>query len=95
MKQEKKRPANEEAEPPALSAGKPGKGGDEKAKESRVIAGFLPCSWNRDWLFALLLVFGTMAAYLPVRHAGFIWDDDSILLDNPDPSGWRLVPCLV
>ncbi len=91
MKQEKKRPANEEAEPPALSAGKPGKGGDEKAKESRVIAGFLPCSWNRDWLFALLLVFGTMAAYLPVRHAGFIWDDDSILLDNPlirQAGGW-------
>ena len=29
-----------------------------------------------------LLVLGTVLAYQPVWHAGFIWDDDTFLLDN-------------
>jgi tetratricopeptide (TPR) repeat protein len=35
-------------------------------------------SWRgRDWLVALALTMATAAVYLGVRHAGFIWDDDS------------------
>jgi Tfp pilus assembly protein PilF len=35
------------------------------------------------WLPGTLLVLVTMLAYLPVWHAGFIWDDDAFLTDNP------------
>lgn len=35
------------------------------------------------WLLAGLLVLGTILAYQPVWHAGFIWDDDVLLLQNP------------
>ena len=38
---------------------------------------------NRDWLFGLLLVVATFVAYQPVWHAGFIWDDDEHLTQNP------------
>jgi tetratricopeptide (TPR) repeat protein len=34
------------------------------------------------WLWAALLMLGTILAYLPVWHAGFIWDD-AFLTDNP------------
>jgi tetratricopeptide (TPR) repeat protein len=35
------------------------------------------------WLLAALLVLATVLAYQPVWHAGFIWDDDVFLVDNP------------
>jgi protein O-mannosyl-transferase len=35
------------------------------------------------WLMAVLLVLVTVLAYQPVWHAGFIWDDDALLLQNP------------
>jgi tetratricopeptide (TPR) repeat protein len=38
---------------------------------------------NRPWLLALLLVLVTFVAYEPVRHAGFIWDDGGLIIDNP------------
>ena len=37
----------------------------------------------RMWLMAGMLVLMTVLAYQPVWHAGFIWDDDAFLLDNP------------
>src|SRR5579872_2366505 len=37
--------------------------------------------WN--WVFGLLLVVAAIVAYLPVWHAGFVWDDDSTLTNNP------------
>ena len=40
-------------------------------------------SWNQPWLWGLLLVAITVTAYIPVWHAGFIWDDDKFLLENP------------
>ena len=70
MKRQKKRPANEDAEPPALSAGKPGMGDGEKVKESHGIVGFLPSSWRHDWLLGFFLVAVTIIAYQPVWHAG-------------------------
>jgi tetratricopeptide (TPR) repeat protein len=83
MKRQKKRPANEDANPPALSAGNPGTGGGEKAKENHVIMEFLPASWRHDWLLGFFLVAVTLMAYQPVWHAGFIWDDDAFVTDNP------------
>jgi tetratricopeptide (TPR) repeat protein len=83
MKWPNNRPANEEAEPRALSAGKPDRGGDEKGNENHGIAGFLASAWRHDWLLGFLLVVATMIVYQPVWHAGFIWDDDKVLADNP------------
>src|ERR1700722_11559762 len=43
------------------------------------------------WHFVLFLVATTLIAYLPVWHAGFLWDDDILLTANPlikDPQGW-------
>jgi tetratricopeptide (TPR) repeat protein len=37
----------------------------------------------QPWLAALLLVSATIIAYLPVWHAGLIWDDASLVIDNP------------
>jgi cytochrome c-type biogenesis protein CcmH/NrfG len=34
-------------------------------------------------LFPLVLLVATVAAYWPVTRAGFIWDDDAYLTDNP------------
>ena len=48
-------------------------------------------SSNCGWQFVLFLVAATLIAYLPVWHAGFIWDDDYWLTGNPlikDPHGW-------
>jgi tetratricopeptide (TPR) repeat protein len=38
---------------------------------------------QQAWLLALLLVAGTIIAYLPVWHAGVIWDDESLVISNP------------
>ena len=46
-------------------------------------AGLLRQASQQDWLLALLLVAGTIIAYLPVWHAGVIWDDESLVLSNP------------
>src|SRR5258706_13738796 len=37
----------------------------------------------RNWLLGLLLVVGTIMAYQRVWHAGFIWDDDVYVTNNP------------
>jgi tetratricopeptide (TPR) repeat protein len=47
------------------------------------IAAVLRSGWTRGWLFGVLLVAATLAAYQPMWHAGFIWDDDTFLLRNP------------
>jgi tetratricopeptide (TPR) repeat protein len=47
--------------------------------------------WNRGWFFGLFVIVATLIAYLPVWHAGFIWDDDVLLTANPlikSPDGW-------
>ena len=36
-----------------------------------------------DWLFAAALVAAVVLAYQPVWHAGFIWDDNAHLTENP------------
>ena len=37
----------------------------------------------RDRFLALALILATLLAYLPVWHAGFIWDDDFYVTNNP------------
>ena len=46
------------------------------------IAGLLQSSRVPVWLLGLLLVGAVIIAYLPVWHAGFIWDDDAFV-NNP------------
>jgi len=38
---------------------------------------------GHKWVFGLFIMAATMIAYLPMWHAGFIWDDDVLLTDNP------------
>jgi tetratricopeptide (TPR) repeat protein len=49
---------------------------------------------SHAWLFGLLLVAITLIAYGPAWHAGFIWDDDAYLTQNPlltAPDGLRRI----
>ena len=46
------------------------------------------------WLASVLLVLATILAYQPVWHAGFIWDDDKYVTQNPmltAPDGLRQI----
>ncbi|HXI72581.1 MAG TPA: tetratricopeptide repeat protein [Verrucomicrobiae bacterium] len=55
---------------------------------------FLTSSPHRFWLLGLLLISATIMAYQPAWHAGFIWDDDKYVTQNPllsAPDGlWRI-----
>ena len=42
-----------------------------------------PCWYRHDWLWGLVLILAVVLTYMPVWHAGFIWDDDTILTANP------------
>src|SRR5271156_4154785 len=51
-----------------------------------------PSFVHQGWPFVLFLFAATLLAYLPVWHAGFIWDDDYWLATNSltkDPHGWK------
>jgi tetratricopeptide (TPR) repeat protein len=47
------------------------------------ITGLFQSSRVPGWLWGLLLVGAVIIAYQPVWHAGFIWDDDTFLVNNP------------
>jgi tetratricopeptide (TPR) repeat protein len=53
-----------------------------------------PLALSRAWLFGLLLAVITLAAFGPVCHAGFLWDDDEYVAENAlltAPDGlWRI-----
>ena len=38
---------------------------------------------DRDWIWGLIMVLAVILVYLPVWHAGFIWDDDIHVTANP------------
>jgi tetratricopeptide (TPR) repeat protein len=40
-------------------------------------------SWKSGWLPAALIILLTLIVYLPALHAGFNWDDDDHLTNNP------------
>ena len=39
--------------------------------------------WERLGWGGGLILLATVLVYLPLRQAGFIWDDDTLLTDNP------------
>jgi len=45
--------------------------------------GWLRVLWQRGWLKGCLLVVAVFLAYQPAWHAGFIWDDDVYVTQNP------------
>ena len=56
--------------------------------------GFLPPAQHHDWLLGLLIVVLTLVAFGPVWRAGFIWDDDIYVTENPlltAPDGLRRI----
>lgn len=56
--------------------------------------GLAPADFLPPRLQGLLLVLFIFLAYLPAFHAGFIWDDDRYVTDNPllsAPDGWRRI----
>jgi tetratricopeptide (TPR) repeat protein len=48
-----------------------------------ITAPVLPPSRRTEWLLGLFLVVATVLAYQQTWHAGFIWDDDAHLTENP------------
>jgi tetratricopeptide (TPR) repeat protein len=53
-----------------------------------------PPAWRHAWLFGLFIVAATIIAYHPAWHAGFIWDDDDYVTENPlltAPDGLRRI----
>jgi len=54
-----------------------------KAAGVAVIAPGLPLWFSRDWVLGLILVVAVIITYLPVWHAGYIWDDDAHITANP------------
>jgi Tfp pilus assembly protein PilF len=57
------------------------------APAAKPVALRFPLWLSRDWVWGLILVGTVLLAYLPVWHAGFIWDDDQIVTANPVVAG--------
>ncbi len=53
-----------------------------RAKRSTVLQ-IKPVSRSRNWLLGLGLVAATFMVYFPALHCGFIWDDYSLVINNP------------
>jgi len=54
---------------------------DKRTTVSRYVT---EMSWtNRPWFLVLVILIGTFLAYQPGWRAGFVWDDDHHLTDNP------------
>jgi tetratricopeptide (TPR) repeat protein len=55
----------------------------ETVKATDGVERFLSLLRRHSWIFGLCLVAATMISYQPVWDAGFIWDDDEYVTDNP------------
>ena len=67
-----------------LRKGKAGRKGGSTKIITASVGDQGPSSWWRhDWLWGLTLILFVILAYTPIWHAGFIWDDDTILTANP------------
>jgi protein O-mannosyl-transferase len=45
-------------------------------KMERMVKPAIPFSWNRDWVWGLLLLAATLLAYRPAWNGSPVWDDD-------------------
>lgn len=55
---------------------------------------WLRSTWKNPWVRACLLVAAVLIAYFPATHAGYIWDDDVYVTQNPllpAPDGLRRI----
>ena len=77
-----KRPRHRQAVKPEGAGARDAARGRERPLAER-IAGLLRTVLSSTWLFGLLLVSATIVAYLPVWHAGLIWDDRRFVVENP------------
>jgi len=69
---------------PESGAGQPANAATNSSPHAaKGIAGFLQSLPNWPWLLGLLLAAGTIIAYQPAWRAGFIWDDDVYVTNNP------------
>jgi tetratricopeptide (TPR) repeat protein len=53
-----------------------------KVADTVAVAQRSPTLLSRDWVWGLILVLAVILVYLPVWHAGFIWDDDLVITTN-------------
>jgi tetratricopeptide (TPR) repeat protein len=83
MKRQKKRPAQKPIKPSSRFVGRLNEGDERTAAGSFDVWEFLPFWMRQDWVAAFFLAAVTFLAYQPVWHAGFIWDDDDFLTNNP------------
>src|SRR5271165_3859181 len=60
-----------------------GSGVSTKVTPASVGVQGLPSWFRHDWLWGLILILAVILTYTPIRHAGFIWDDDTLLTANP------------
>jgi len=64
------------------------------AKAARLLVAMQPEARWRRWIGAAIIAAVTILAYWPAINAGFIWDDDSYVTQNPlvqEPEGlWRI-----
>ncbi len=47
----------------------------------------MPSRFVSDWLWSLVLVVVVVLTYLPIRHAGFVWDDREYITTSPCIAG--------
>lgn len=55
----------------------------EPAPENCGLPDFLPSSWRKTWVFGLFLLIATLIAYAPALPAGFVWDDEDYVTNDP------------
>jgi len=84
----------EQAKPRALPAGKPGSGNDEHTTPHPGRADTSSSARLRRWGLGAALMAAVVVAYHPAWHGGFIWDDESHVVNNGHlvaPDGLRRI----
>ena len=69
------------ADEPALTFGLPSPGAKAGSPDGDATTLRSCARWH--WTIGLLLIAATFLAYAPAWHAGFIWDDDRYVTENP------------
>ena len=78
-----KEPLRQQQHGTPAQAGADGAAAAPEAPPADRLAASLPSARQRNWFLGLLLVAGTIFAYQPAWHGGFIWDDETHLVHNP------------